>query len=414
MIASAGDLVVDSSGRLRLPVAALMLGAILAAALARHFTPVPDGIVAIYAVSYLDGFVRHALLGTLVGPLAEPAAFAQRVGAVGLGMLALNAGLVLVVALRAIRAQPEAGHPLALVLCAAPITVGYFAWDLARPEQAGYVLALALGLVLATTRMPLGWSTGLIAGVTLIGTAAHESFVLVQMPLLLAVALVHPDPAASERRTVLSSAVVAIAGLAASLLILGLGTRDPAIAHAAFERAREIYPTMPLAPFMAHTRDLSAALASAGDALGTPRNVKGLLSAALVLAVAIAVIAWALRRTVSPRDPWARRVEPIAFPLAGIPPVLICAVHPDMTRWLAYAGLNLLVVAGFVLARRAPRPVREGSATPAWIPVLYAVAFLIVLPRWNMFGGIDMPDLLQTFVTDCLFQDPPRMAACTR
>lgn len=407
------ELLVDDRGRLRLATTALLLAAILAPALARHFTPVADAVAGVYAIGYEAGFLRRALLGSLLGPVEEAPIFARRVAVFGLVLLVLNAGLVFVFALRAARAQPAAGHVVAIAVCAAPITLGYFAWDLARPEQVGYGLALALCLAMAATSLrPTWWAAGM-AMATVAGVAVHESFPLVQMPLMLAIYGIRARESERSGLALVPAAGVAVLGFVGAGLLLWLGTREPQAARATLAQVQAVYPDLPAAPVMAQAKGLVGGMRDAAAALGVPRNVKGLASAALVLAVVAALVGWALRRTAPPRDAAVARAERIALPLAGTPPVLMCALHPDMTRWLAYAGLNLLVVACVLLARRTPSAAAKG-ATPAWVLVLYGVVFLAVLPRWNMFGGIDMPDLLQTFLTDCLLQDPPRMAACTR
>lgn len=400
----------NDRGRLRLPVIALMLAAVLLPALARHFTPLADANLAVYTLTYDAGFVRRALLGSLLGPVEDAGIFARRVGVAGLMVLGLNAALVFVIALRAARAQPVGGHVIALVVCAAPLTLGYVAWDLGRPEHAGYVLVLALCLGMVTTPLDGRWLAGAMGAVTLLGVAIHEAFVLVSMPLLLAVHQMRAHPGSRDAGT---TAGIAALGVVAAGLVVWLGTPSPQLVQAHGANLRGSLPNAADA-VAAQAHGLRDGMAAVGDALGTPRNIKGLLAAALVIAIVGALIALALRQTVPPHDVAAQRAEWRAFALAGLPPVLMCALDPDMTRWLAYATLNVLVVACLVLARRDPTPTAERDGTPAWIPVLYAVVFLAVLPRWNMFGGIDMPDLLQAFVTDCLIHEPPKLAACTR
>ena len=412
--AAARICLVNGRGRLRLAVIAVMLGAVLLPALARHFTPVSDGNLAFYTLSYDAGFVRRALLGSLLGPAEDAVAFARRVGIFGLGVLILNAGLVFAVALRTARAQPASGHVVALALCAAPLTLGYFAWDLARPEQVGYAAVLALGLAMMTTRLDGRWLMGAVAAVTLVGVAIHESFVLVQMPLMLAVHHMRTPMGVDDNRAPGTAVGVVALGVVSAGLLLWLGAPSPEIVANHSESVRGLFSGKPDAAVTAHARGLWDGMAQAAAALGKPRNIKGLLSAALLIALVVALIAWALRRTVPPHDVATQHAEQRAFAIAGLPPVALCALDPDMTRWLAYAALNVLVITCFVLARRDPTPAADRDGTPAWVPVLYAVVFLAVLPRWNMFGGIDMPDLLQAFVTDCLLNDPPKMAACTR
>lgn len=391
-----------------------MLGAVLLPALARHFTPVSDGNLAFHTLSYDAGFVRRALLGTLLGPIGDAAGFARRVGVAGLIVLALNAALVFLIAVRAARAHPAAGHVVAVTLCTAPLTLGYFAWDLGRPDHVGYAAALALCLAMMTTGLADRWLTGTLAVVTLLGVAIHEAFVLVQLPLVLAVRHMREPARAGGDRPPFAAAGVALLGVLAAALMLWLGTPGPETVKAHAETVRGIFSDPTAAAVHAQARGLLDGMRDVGAALGTPRNVKGLLAAALLIAIVVALIAWALRRTVPPHSVGTQHAEWRAFAIAGLPPVLMCAADPDMTRWLAYATLNVLVVASLILARREPTPAADRDGTPVWVPVLYAVVFLAVLPRWNMFGGIDMPDLLQTFVTDCVIHDPPKLAACTR
>jgi hypothetical protein len=203
-------------------------------------------------------------------------------------------------------------------------------------------------------------------------------------------------------------------GILGASLMLWLGTPGSATVTAHAETVRRIFSDPTAAAVLTQTRGLPEGMRDVGAALGSPRNIKGLLSAALLIAIVVALIRWAVLHTVPPHRRATQRAEWRGLALAGLPPVLMCALDPDMTRWLAYATLNTLVVACLVLARREPTPLADRDGTPAWVPVLYAVVFLAVLPRWNIFGGIDMPDLLQTFVTDCLVTDAPKMTACTR
>lgn len=395
---------------------AVMLAGITAATAAGHFTPMADGIATVYLLSYEAGFLRNALPGTLLGPVADPAVFAHRVAVFGFIVLTANALLLFYLAHRAAQRGRLGAVTLAVLLCSSPLTVGFFAWDLGRPVQAGYVLALA-GVVAMLLRRPRGWlAPAALAILTAVGLAIHASFVLIQLPLLVAIyrdrAVASPSFTSSIRPDTVGAGLAAF-GVVCVIMILWFGVRDTGFAQAFLDDIRMRYPEAMPPPILAQAHGPMDAVAEVGRALGTPRNLKGIASMLIVLPIYAVAVVWALKESGPARDGPRRRHVAATLLIATLPPLLLCAVHPHMSRWGAYAATNLLV-AGCSLVG-APDGVASTARTkPGLTLLLPAVTLHAVLPGWNMFGGFDAPDPLQGFVTDCLLGEPPRLDACTR
>jgi len=416
------------AGHVRLPAVVLALGALIALTVFRHFRPATDFVVTYYLVSYDAEFLRRALLGSLLPLASEPARLVRQVDLAGIGLLALNALFVLILAVRSLRAGTLATAVLAILLSASPLTIGYFAWDLARPEQASY--ALTLGVIVAMLgrpTMPKAWLfAGAIAGVSVLGVLIHEGFVAIQLPLLLGVyaAVFGPWNAETARRATRArvpwGTIAAVTGIVAiavvtMLAVTVLGQRSDAFLKAFAEEAARRYPDVARGQIMAHGVSLTDALHKVGDALANPdaRTLKAILSIVVFVPVHLGLAIWAIRDTarrtgipVGPTD-LALGVLVTAAPLA------LCLVGIDFSRWAAYAVLNLLVFASVLVTRRAQaRPLRMGRV-PGSAAVAYAVALLVVLPSWTQVGGIDVPDPLQRFAADCLLNETPSLSACT-
>lgn len=264
------------------------------------------------------GLVKRGLLGTLLSPLL-PLPISSAGGTALWVLLALAMALLLIGLIRALLSCPERrSRLLALGSPALFLQLGYgfFFLDL-------FTLSCHLGALLLIQRrrqLQPGWLTALV-GLVVIGVLFHELFLVAFLPLLIGVA---------SRRSRGAALLLTISGGLLALLMARHGAYEGGAAALTAQLAPHL-----AAPLQPATFELTSSLAT--NITLTQRYLldEGHLRQALPGALYLALLASAIRPINAQQ--WlllAACLSPLALaPMAG-----------DVSRWLGFACINILIL----------------------------------------------------------------------
>lgn len=327
--------------------------------------------VLLWLFHYDGEFIRRALVGTLLKAQA-PDAYGEISVIYGLtlGSLILLFGLLclyfVLVIWRAPRLRTAA---LVALFGISPFTFAFFAYDVGQPDKINYVLALLTLLFCLAVKNDIARLVVVIT-VSLVGLLIHESFALVQFPLLLAVLLLGASNPGREtaRRTALAvSATVPVLTLCGLVALYGQPdafTEDAYRDRLETQVGFEIDRVGAMAPKGLYST-LSDNMAATYKFWFEPAWQVG---AVALFKVLIALIAWcalplwisasSLRQLRAGHD-HDRRFAMTLILFGSLGPLLLCAVTWDYGRWTSFAVVNTSLLAGFLLICEA----RYGIAT---------------------------------------------------
>jgi len=288
------------------------------------------------------GLVKRGLLGTLLSPLL-PLPINGATGTVVWVVLALAMALLLVLLIRALTTCPDRStRLLALGSPALFLQLGYGFYFLDL-----FTLSCQLGaLLLLRRRAPLGAAgLGALVGLVGLGTLFHELFLVAFLPLLIGVASLR------SRRIAL---LLAISGALLALLMARFGAYEGGAAALTARLAPHL-----VAPLEPATFELTSSLAT--NITLTQRYLleAGHLRQAIPGAAYLALLAAASR----PAN--ARQGLLLAACLA---PLALAPMAGDVSRWLGFSCINLLLLALMDLLPLQP---------PRWHSLLLAGALLL-------------------------------------
>ncbi len=325
-----------------------------------------------YLFTYQDGFLRRALVGSVVallGPDRVTADVPLLLGVAYLMTLVLMVGGLVAQAWR--RGDPT------VVLLLATLFVGASQLRILANDVGKFdALLLALTVVVALlSGLDTRWPIVVIALLGVIGVLVHELHLVAGVPV--AVAMVGLRAGRAKGR-VMTAAAVALPPLIVGGLLALLAGDPPGGSVAAAEARMALRAGFSLEDSAAFVQGLDPA-ASIRMTLDVLRAETGPMLRTVLVAVPPALAGVLLIRSGRERSP---RPAPWVLATAALTPVLLLPLGFDWYRWLTIAVMNLIVV-GLRLQVGADASVRpdDGSArTPGVILMVAAVALSLVLP----------------------------------
>jgi hypothetical protein len=304
-----------------------------------------------YLFTYQDGFVRRALIGSMVGGLLGSSAVTRElVTLVGVGILLLFVSLGALLAARAwARGDRVTVVLLAALLVASPQT-------LVLANDTGKFDSLLLSFTAATALAVLvGRRTGLVvAGLTgLVGVLVHEIHALAGVPLALAL-LVARHGTTTRDRFVLP--LLAGAPAAIAVLIVGLSPSFPGGSLAAAQELLAARAAFTIEDGTAIVQGLSLRENIVWTASVVRGTYRSLLATVLVaVPAAVAAVLLARRRLAEPNEAvpsgssildrfGALPAHPRTPLIAAFSPLLLMPLAFDWYRWVAMVVMNLVIL----------------------------------------------------------------------
>jgi len=317
-------------------------------------------------------FVRRGLVGSIVAAASEPSV--EQIRQLAVGALVLSSAALVWFTTSSLRRRPDAfATGLAILTVACPATLTQLGFDCGRFDQIDLILFLAALVVIerGASAAPL-----VVASLTVVALLVHEAFLVVHVPVLIAVMAHRSDR--SERRVDWGVVLVAAVALVVGGLVLRFGSleavdhetyRDALISQHALREKDVYYSTRVL------YRELHENIALATRTL--PRRI--FRWEALVVAAVLAPWLWAaiaaLRSLRSKIEP-ARRFGFWLPVIASASPLLLAVVGSDLFRWCSLSLLNLFVVT-LLLIRTNPEAEFALRPGRGWIGLLVVVSWIV-------------------------------------
>jgi len=304
-----------------------------------------------WQVSWLDGFFRRGLLGTLLYPLGCTRFDPRFVWILQFAVLALALGGLLWLGRRGVAA-------LLLVLFLASDAGTFLFHEVGYPEQLLLLLTLACWALLQR-----GWTfaSGLILALALL---VHEMALFTVAPALLVFLLRLP----AQRRPALWRAALAPALALAGLLALSAPLPPALLERYAAQAAACGHPIVRLDFLVYYEQTL-------GQNLQAYFHLSEF--AGVILPLALALAAWVLWGGALPDS---HRAERWAVVLASLCPLLLGFMGTDKNRWVFLVLLQLLLLLGTAdgtTGRRLAHPAGSARIRHAALGVLFVATVLL-------------------------------------
>ncbi len=317
--------------------------------------PVSGFTLSHYLFTYQDGFVRRALVGSILAAFGDGAPVTVDLPAMlGLGYLAV---LVLLVAALVALAWERGDRRTTLLLAA--LLVGssqlqILAFDVGKFD--GLLLALTAAAALASLRAGRG-APVIVATFGVVGVLVHELHLVAGVPL--AAAMVALGPARGTRGRLATGVAVALPAALTGLILALLAGRPPGGSVAAAEAL--------MAARAAFTLEESAAFVQGLSVTASVRQTFGVLLArpvpiltSVLVAVPPAAAALLLLRGRPGGGARGRRDEGV-LAVAALSALLLLPLGFDWYRWLTISVVGLIIAGLWTQA--APSTDRIGAPT---------------------------------------------------
>ncbi len=368
------------SGRLGSHRRIALIGAITVALLVLASAPwhITNWILTHWTFRYSDGFRGRALIGSLVGWLAEDPVPQRDILVISGTLIVLFAAACVWLIVRAWGRQPTLVTAVASIcLLTGPGGLPFIALDLGRFDVVGLLL-----LMVALT-VVLRWSPAasllLIAVFGGVGVAVHEAFLVAQLPVILAAWWVTTRPA--PRRGAIMVAMSLMPAAAVMGWIHAGATLAPPEMDAALARASDYIA----GDFIPEPLSMAAQARETGDAMAYTWSRVSSRQSMFHRGVGLAACAPALLAGWHLLKRLGRGGGPLAA--ASFGPMALFVVGHDWGRWAALITLNTLI-AGLWLSGGRERPPLATVGGRARVALVVAAVVSFLLPPVSPTEGL--------------------------
>lgn len=357
------------------PIAASLVALLVLTSAPWHLT---NWILTHWTFRYGDGLRGRALIGSLIGWLAEDPVPRRTIVLASAALVVLFAAACVWLIVRAWGRQPTLLIGVASIcLLTAPGGLPLLALDLGRFDVVGLLFLVATLTVVLRSR-PVA-SLSLVAVLGGFGVAVHEAFLLAQLPLMLTAWWVATRPALRPGAMMVAISLVPAAAVMG--WVQAGATLSPSQMEAALGRVSD-YIAGDFAP---EPMSMAVQARDTGDAitytLSRIRGPQGLFHRGVALAACAPalLVGWHLLSR------FGRNGGLLA--VASLGPIPLFVVGHDWGRWAALITLNTLIAGLWLCGNREGQPLLTVDVRARMALVAAAVVSLL-LPPVNPTAGL--------------------------